>query len=141
MNRGNIELRPANVFDLVGGMETFRRISNAFYDRVQPDPLLGPMFPGSLHCAREHLALFLAQFFGGPQTYSEMRGHPRLGLRHKPFQIGQAERDAWMTHMRAALDDAGIQEPVLTPMIRYFEDAATFLINSKDQYQAPDTNR
>jgi hemoglobin len=110
-------------------MDTFHRIADAFYVRVEQDTLLRPMYPSSLDRAKEHLALFLAQFFGGPQTYSDNRGHPRLRMRHQRFEIGKAERDAWMKHMLAALDEAGIQEPALTPMVRYFEDAASFLIN------------
>jgi hemoglobin len=122
-------MRPANVFAFVGGVETFRQIVEAFYRGVETDPVLRPMYPEELEESREHLALFLAQFFGGPKTYSESRGHPRLRLRHVPFRIGQAERDAWMLHMRAAIEDAEVAEPARTVMLKYFEDAATFLIN------------
>jgi len=131
MEPANIEFRPDNIYESVGGIETFHRIAQAFYEQVENDPLLRPMYPNSIERAQEHLALFLAQFFGGPQTYSDKRGHPRLRMRHQRFKIGQAERDAWMSHMLRALDKAGIREPALTPMVRYFEDAATFLINSE----------
>jgi hemoglobin len=118
------------VYDLVGGMETFRKLADAFYTRVEADTFLSPMFHArNMATAREHLALFLAQFFGGPTEYSEKRGHPRLKMRHIPFKIGQVERDAWLGHMLAAMDEVGIQEPALTPMRRYFDQTATFLIN------------
>ncbi|MBW3624516.1 MAG: globin [Armatimonadetes bacterium] len=119
----------SSVYEQVGGMETFRRLADAFYRRFEADPLLGPMMPGDLAPARERQALFLAQFFGGPTTYSEKRGHPRLRMRHLPFSIGKAERDAWVAHMADAMEEVGIQEPARTTMRRYFEDAATFLIN------------
>jgi hemoglobin len=77
-----------SVYDLVGGMETFRRLADAFYQRIENDPFLRPMFPRILTSARERQALFLAQFFGGPALYSEKRGHPRLRMRHIPFDIG-----------------------------------------------------
>jgi len=125
----NLPLRPTNVYDFVGGMETFRRIVDHFYEGVETDPVLRPMYPEELAEPRERLALFLAQFFGGPQTYSESRGHPRLRQRHVPFQIGQAERDAWMGHMRAAIDESDVAEPAREVMLKYFEDASTFLIN------------
>jgi hemoglobin len=125
----DLPLRPVNIYESVGGMETFRRIVDSFYEGVEADPVLRPMYPESLDKSRERLALFLAQFFGGPQTYSDSRGHPRLRKRHVPFSIGQAERDAWMRHMTAAIDVAGISEPSRKVMLDYFEDAATFLIN------------
>jgi hemoglobin len=119
------------VYEMVGGMETFKKLADAFYTRVEADDFLFPMFGArSMAKAREHLALFLAQFFGGPTQYSDKRGHPRLKMRHIPFKIGQAERDAWLGHMLAALDEVGIQEPALTPMRRYLDQTATFLINA-----------
>jgi hemoglobin len=124
---------PRAVYEQVGGMETFRRLANAFYTRVEADAFLRPMFMRDMQEAREHLALFLGQFFGGPQTYSESRGHPRLRMRHLPFRIGQAERDAWLGHMLAAIDAIGIAEPARTTMRRYFEDTSTFLINASEE--------
>ncbi len=117
------------VHDLVGGEETFRRLAHAFYSRVYADPLLRPLFPDDRVGAEERIALFLTQYFGGPTTYSDRRGHPRLRLRHMPFAIGQAERDAWLGHMRAAIDDLDIAEPARTAMRDYFDGAATFMIN------------
>ena len=117
------------LYDFVGGLETFERLVAAFYEGVEHDPVLRPMYPESLDGPREHLALFLAQYFGGPTTYSDTRGHPRLRMRHFPFAIGKRERDAWVSHMLAAVDAVGIAEPARAEMRRYFDDAATFLIN------------
>ncbi len=118
-----------SVFNLVGGEETFRRLVHAFYGRVYADPRLRPLFPDDRAGAEERLSLFLMQYFGGPMTYSERRGHPRLRMRHLPFAIGQAERDAWLEHMLAALDETSITEPARTAMREYFEYGATFMIN------------
>lgn len=117
------------VYDLVGGEETFRRLVHAFYERVYADPLLRLMFPADRAGAEERLALFLMQYFGGPSNYSERRGHPRLRMRHFPFAIGVAERDAWLGHMLAAIDAVGIAEPARTAMREYFDGATTFMIN------------
>jgi hemoglobin len=118
-----------NIHDLVGGYPAFEKLVNHFYDAVEQDPILRPLYPESLAEPRLHLALFLSQFFGGPPEYSERRGHPRLRARHLPFVIDRKERDAWVKHMLAALDETGIQEPALSHMRTYFQDAATFLIN------------
>jgi hemoglobin len=117
------------IYEQVGGHEAFERLVEAFYAAVDQDALLRPLYPASLDEPKEHLALFLTQFFGGPDVYSQRRGHPRLRARHLPFRIGRAERDAWVTHMLAALDKSGIPEPAYTQMRDYFQEAATFLIN------------
>ena len=119
------------VYDLVGGEDTFRRLVHAFYGRVYADPGLRPLFPDDRSGAENRLTLFLIQYFGGPTTYSQQRGHPRLRMRHFPFAIGQAERDAWLGHMLTALDEVGVAEPALSAMRDYFEYAATFVINRK----------
>ncbi len=116
-------------YDKVGGSETFFRLVEAFYALVEGDPVLRPLYPESLDKSKERLALFLIQFFGGPTTYSDSRGHPRLRMRHLPFAIGQRERDAWLKHMSSAVDSTGIPEPERTEMLRYFSDASTFLKN------------
>src|ERR1041385_5153656 len=110
------------IYETVGGMETFRRLAAAFYRGVEADPLLRPLYMESLEEAAEKLALFLAQYFGGPAEYNARRGHPRLRMRHIPFRIGQAERNAWLTHMLAALEEVGIEEPVRSPIRQYFEE-------------------
>ncbi len=117
------------VYELAGGEPAFRRLVDAFYARVEQDPLLRPMFPADMEPGKEHQRLFLIQYFGGPATYSGQRGHPRLRMRHAPFPIGQAARDAWLGHMLAAIDEAAIPEPARAAMQRYFEMAATAMIN------------
>jgi hemoglobin len=117
------------LYNLLGGMEPFQKIAAAFYARVETDDLLRPMYPEQLDAARERFALFLAQFFGGPADYSALRGHPRLRMRHLPFTIGQAERDRWLSHMLAAVDEVGISEPARSVMTQYFASASTFMIN------------
>lgn len=123
------ESETASVYELAGGHEAFVHLVDAFYDSVEDDPVLRPLYPESLDEPRHHLALFLTQFFGGPDVYSQLRGHPRLRARHLPFRIGHAERDAWVARMQAALDRSGIQEPAYSHMSNYFQEAATFLIN------------
>jgi len=124
-----MNLPQTSVFALVGGEEPFFRLAHDFYERVDKDSALRPMFPGDLTGPKERLALFLIQYFGGPDTYSQHRGHPRLRMRHIPFVIGQAERDAWLGHMLAALDGLGVDEPAYSQMRAYFERGATFMIN------------
>lgn len=122
--------QPSTLYDAVGGLETFRRLVDAFYAGVETDPILRPMYPDDLTESREHLALFLAQYFGGPTTYSEQRGHPRLRMRHLPFQIDAAARDAWLRHMRAAVDTVALPEPARGVMLAYFQQVADFLVNT-----------
>ncbi len=98
-------------YEAVGGEETFRRLVHRFYQEVAADPELRPVYPSrDLGPAEEHLRLFLIQYWGGPGTYSEQRGHPRLRMRHAHFAIGEAERDAWLRHMRTALDELALDE-------------------------------
>ena len=98
--------QPASFYEAVGGEETFSRLVHRFYQGVAEDPVLRPVYPAKdLGPAEEHLRLFLIQYWGGPRTYDELRGHPRLRMRHARFAIGEAERDAWLRHMREALDE------------------------------------
>jgi hemoglobin len=117
------------VFAAAGGEETFRRIVAHFYAGVSEDPLLRPLYPENLDESERHLTLFLVQYFGGPSTYSQQRGHPRLRMRHLPFTIGQAERDAWMRHMTAAVEAERLPQPLSATLLDYFDRAATFLMN------------
>ena len=100
-----IPSRADTFFDAVGGETTFRRLVDAFYAGVAADPDLRRLYPEEdLAPASERLRMFLIQYWGGPTTYSQLRGHPRLRMRHAPFAIGAKERDAWLRHMRDALD-------------------------------------
>jgi hemoglobin len=104
-----------------------------FYQDVEVDPLLRPLYPENLEPSRRHLALFLAQYWGGPRTYSDERGHPRLRMRHIRFAIAQAERDAWLIHMTAAVHASSASPPDQTALLDYFGFAATSLINRPQQ--------
>ena len=123
------------MYDAVGGEAFFVELVDGFYRRVASDLLLRPLYPDDLSGPRRHLALFLQQYWGGPGTYSEERGHPRLRQRHVPFVISEAERDAWFTHMAAALDEVvvahGIDPGVEAQMLDYFAQTADFLVNAR----------
>jgi hemoglobin len=124
-----------NAFDAVGGETFFVELVDRFYARVAVDPLLRPLYPDDLTDARRHLALFLVQYWGGPGTYSQERGHPRLRQRHVPFVIGEGERDAWLRHMLAALDSLVVErdvDPAIEKgMVDHFVSAADFLVNAR----------
>jgi len=117
------------VFEAVGGQAGMDALVDAFYDRVERDAVLRPLYPDDLADSRRHLALFLGQYFGGPTTYSEQRGHPRLRMRHAHLSIGKAERDAWYSAMAAALDDVAVAEPARSAMLEYFTGSADWMIN------------
>lgn len=117
------------LYERVGGEDTFRRLVDAFYARVEADPVLRPLFPDDLEPGKRWQRLFLIQYWGGPAAYQAQRGHPRLRMRHQPFTIGPAERDAWLGHMLAAIDEVGIGEPERTELAAYFERTAAFMVN------------
>jgi len=117
------------VFEVVGGESFFVDLVERFYAAVAADPVLRHMYPDDLTESKAHLAGFLVQYWGGPATYSEERGHPRLRMRHVPFQIGQPERDAWYRHMSAAVASSDAIPEVQTIMNDYFDMAATAMVN------------
>lgn len=120
-------------FEAVGGEETFRRLVHRFYQGVAEDPILRPMYPeADLGPAEERLTLFLMQYWGGPRTYSENRGHPRLRMRHVPFRVDRAAHDAWLSHMRDALDGLGLAPEYEQQLWDYLVYAAASLINTED---------
>jgi hemoglobin len=121
----------ADFFEQAGGEQTFRLLVERFYADVAMDPLLRPLYPEEdLGPAADRLALFLIQYWGGPSTYSDNRGHPRLRMRHAPFVIGAAERDAWLRHMRAALDSLELAPAIETRIWDYLTMAAESMRNS-----------
>jgi hemoglobin len=121
-------------YDAVGGEPTFRRLVAGFYRRVATDPVLRPLYPSEdLSGAEERLRLFLMQYWGGPHTYSERRGHPALRMRHAPFAIGPAARDAWLRHMTAAVEDLELPDELAAPLLEYLTMAATALANRPGQ--------
>ena len=118
------------MYEIAGGEPTFRLLVQRFYARVAKDPLLRAVYPDEdLSDATERLTLFLVQYWGGPPAYSEQRGHPRLRMRHQPFAIGQAERDAWLGHMTAAVESLDLAPGVRKMLLDYFETASTAMIN------------
>jgi hemoglobin len=124
-------------FDQIGGEPTFRKLVAEFYVGVAADPLLRPMYPEEdLGPATERLTLFLMQYWGGPSTYSEQRGHPRLRMRHAPYRIGPAERDAWLLHMRRAVDSLNLSPEAEATLWSYLERAALFMVNTLDEDSA-----
>lgn len=117
-------------YDAVGGEETFTRLVSRFYAEVESDPLLRSLYPSKdLGPAKEHLRLFLMQYWGGPGTYGELRGHPRLRMRHVHFAIGEAERDTWLRHMRTALDEIALEPEQDEELWNYLVMAAHSLVN------------
>ena len=120
------------LFEEVGGAEFFDRLVDRFYEGVATDDVLLPLYPeqSDLSGAKERLTLFLQQYWGGPTTYSDERGHPRLRQRHFPFVIGQLERDRWMVHMMAAVDELSPNDSVHRQLAEYMEMASTAMINS-----------
>ncbi|MEL6152121.1 MAG: globin [Chloroflexota bacterium] len=118
------------LYERVGGDETFKRLVDEFYARVEQDDLLMKMFPDDLEPGKRWQYLFLSQYFGGPTTYIQERGHPRLRMRHMPFVIDKEARDHWLEHMLAAIDVVGIEEPMRSEMREYFKRGSEFMINS-----------
>jgi hemoglobin len=117
-------------FEQVGGHETFRRLVAEFYRGVAGDPVLRPLYPEEdLSGAQQRLTMFLEQYWGGPRTYSDQRGHPRLRMRHAPFAIGEAERLAWLAQMRRALECLDLPAGAAATLWQYLEMAAFSLQN------------
>ncbi len=125
---------PENFYEAVGGEPTFRKLVDEFYAGVAGDRVLRPLYPDAdLAPAADRLRMFLVQYWGGPGTYQEQRGHPRLRMRHAPFTIGTRERDAWLHHMRQAVDRLGLPAEQEQTLWNYLERAAFFMVNSLDQ--------
>jgi truncated hemoglobin YjbI len=122
-------------YDEVGGHETFDRLVSRFYAGVAGDDVLGPMYPDEdLGPAADRLRMFLEQYWGGPTTYSEQRGHPRLRMRHAPFTVDHDARERWLTHMRRALDevvaDGAVDAEHEAALWNYLERAALSMVNT-----------
>lgn len=120
-------------YDEIGGMPTMRKIVSKFYEGVATDPVLRPMYPEEdLGPAEERFLLFLVQYWGGPKTYSETRGHPRLRMRHASFAVTPAAKEHWLQHFRAALDEADLTPEQDAKFWDYATYAAQFMINSAE---------
>lgn len=120
-----------NFFDRVGGTTTFKKLVDRFYLGVATDDVLRPMYPEEdLGPAAERLQLFLEQYWGGPSTYQELRGHPRLKMRHMPFKINPLARERWLLHMRDAVDELSLPPLLEAELWGYLDRAATAMLNS-----------
>ena len=120
-------------YEQIGGHETFVRLVDAFYDGVAADPGLRPMYPEEdLGPAKERLRMFLEQYWGGPTTYSDQRGHPRLRMRHAPFRVNPDARDRWLTHMRDAVTSLRLAPMNESILWDYLERAAWSMVNTME---------
>jgi hemoglobin len=123
-----------DTYEGLGGQEFFTTLVENFYAAVATDPVLRPMYPDSMPEAERRLRLFLMQYWGGPTTYSQERGHPRLRMRHVPFAIDEQARANWLTHMFAAVDVAaekhGSDPELVVELRRYLESAALAMVNT-----------
>jgi hemoglobin len=132
--RGVADASPGTFYDAVGGAETFRTIVARFYELVSDDEVLRPLYPEEdLTGAEDRLRMFLEQYWGGPRTYSDQRGHPRLRMRHAPFHIGFIERDAWLRCMHtavASIDSATLDDEHRHQLLAYLEMAADSMVNA-----------
>ena len=120
-----------SLYERVGGMSFFVTLVDHFYEGVVGDEVLWPLYPdqSDLEGAKRRLALFLGQYWGGPQTYMEERGHPKLRLRHMPFHVGPLERDRWLVHMAAAIEATSQDDSLNQELLAYFVPAAEHLRN------------
>nr|WP_312856616.1 globin [Phytoactinopolyspora halotolerans] len=123
--------RVDNFYDAVGGADTFARLVRRFYQGVAEDPELRALYPEEdLGPAEERLRMFLEQYWGGPTTYSDQRGHPRLRMRHAPFKVNPAARDRWLHHMKVAVDELDLPPTYRETLWDYLERAAFSLVNT-----------
>ena len=122
---------PQNFYAEVGGEKVFHQIVHRFYEQVAQDELLRPLYPEEdLGPAEDRLRMFLEQYWGGPTTYSEQSGHPRLRMRHAPFEVTLEARDHWLMHFREGLDKAALPPELDQQFWDYIQHAATFMVNS-----------
>jgi hemoglobin len=121
----------STLFDRVGGAETFDLLVSRFYEGVREDSVIFPMYPeDDIEGAVWRLSTFLQQFFGGPTTYSDRRGHPRLRMRHAPFHINPDARERWLRHMTVAVDSLGLYPIERELLMAYFERASLSMVNT-----------
>lgn len=124
----------ATFYDRVGGHAVFAQLVRVFYEGVAGDPALRAMYPeADLGPAEDRLRLFFEQYWGGPKTYSETRGHPRLRMRHAPFAVTPTQRDRWLHHMHAAIDTLGLESSAEAELREYVTRAAHFMVNAGDE--------
>ena len=128
---GDNDAESVSFFELIGGHSTFARLVATFYREVAADPVLRPMYPEEdLGPAQQRLTLFLEQYWGGPTTYSQQRGHPRLRMRHAPYRVNPDARERWLGHMRTALDEVNLPPLYEATLWDYLERAASAMVNT-----------
>lgn len=126
----DLAARRAAQFEAMGGHEMFDRLTHRFYQGVREDEVLAPMYEDDFAGGEDRLRMFLEQYWGGPFTYSELRGHPRLRMRHAKFRITPDARDRWLQHMRVAVDEAGLAPEIEQALWDYLVRAADAMINT-----------
>lgn len=125
------ETTGGNFYQLVGGAETFKKLAQKFYEGVAIDEILKPMYPeDDLGPAQQRLQLFLEQYWGGPTAYQELRGHPRLRMRHSDFKINPLARERWLKHMRVAVESLSLPQAQEAELWAYLDRAATAMLNT-----------
>ena len=125
---------PATFYDEIGGSPTIRGIVKRFYEGVATDEVLRPLYPEEdLAPAAERFTLFLVQYWGGPTTYSERRGHPRLRMRHAPFAVTPLAKEHWLRHFREGLDEVRLAPELDAQFWDYVTHAAQFMVNTFDE--------
>lgn len=131
---GGVTVEQQTFYDEVGGAPTFHALVSRFYELVREDEVLRPLYPeDDFDGAERRLRMFLEQYWGGPRTYTDERGHPRLRMRHVPFRIGPLERDAWLRCMQtavASIDAATVDDAHRQALLDYFDMAAQHMVNS-----------
>ena len=121
-----------SLYEQMGGRKTFENLVSHFYALVAIDPVLRPMYPDDdFKGAAERLLMFLEQYWGGPDTYSQARGHPRLRMRHAQFKIGEKERDVWLSHMKSAVDSLEMDNEMREQLWNYLVMAANSMVNQE----------
>ena len=131
--KAETDAQPVSVYEAVGGDDLFVELIDHFYAGVDTDPTIRHMYPTDLTESKAHMVGFLIQYWGGPNTYSQQRGHPRLRMRHAPFAIDDAARAAWQQHMNAAITAVEPKMPAGAGdvMRQYFDNAAAHMINTQ----------
>lgn len=122
-----------SIYDNLGGADTIRRLVEAFYPKVQENPLLGPLFPDDIYPVMEKQYMFLSQFFGGPSLYSDAYGHPMMRARHLPFPVTPERAEAWLGCMRDALEEIGVEEPLREFVLKRLSGPAFHFVNTTEE--------
>lgn len=130
MSGGELMNPSLSIYENLGGAEALRRLVEAFYPKVQQDPLLGPLFPEDITPVMEKQYMFLTQFFGGPSLYSDAYGHPMMRARHLPFPVTSERAEAWLACMREALEEIGISEPLRGIVLQRLSGPAFHFVNT-----------